>query len=403
MHPEGTGWTETGVTWSNQPSWNNGVLSTSGTVTANTSLVITLPVTSIAISGETDFALTYSPSGIAETLASREDASHPPQLTVVLAGVTPSPSATPTPSPSSSPSPTPTPTASPTPTSTATASPSPTPGGNPYCGTATGTPATSKLLVIFEENKGFSAILPDTGFTPNIQSYANACGLLTNYFALTHMSLSNYMEATSGLSYGFSPWADNCSPSSTCSTANDNIFNQVGPSGWKSYQESMPSNCYLGSSGAYTPRHNPALYYTNIDGGSLGGGSCAVNDVPLGSTTGGRLLDDVNAGTLPAYSLVTPNLQNDMHDGTVAQGDAWLATWIPLITGGQDYQAGRLTVVITWDEGGGSGDTPSQVATILMSPYIVPGTTSGMYFNHYTLFNLAQQIAGKGLRTVFGF
>jgi len=28
--------------------------------------------------------------------------------------------------------------------------------------------------------------------------------------------------------------------------------------------------------------------------------------------------------TLPTISIIDPNLNNDMHDGTIAQGDTWL-------------------------------------------------------------------------------
>jgi len=401
-HPEAAGWSETGVTWANQPAWNTKVLATSGAVTANTTLDIVLPVTAVTTGGETDLALTYSSSGMVAKLASREDPVNPPQLSVVLAGATPSSSSTPTASATATATPSATDSPSPSPSATATASPSPSPVGTPYCGTAAGTPGTTKLMVIFEENQDFSAILPNTGSTPNIEAFANGCGLATNYYSLTHKSLSNYMAATSGVAYNFAPWNADCSPSN-CSTANDNIFHEVGPAGWKSYQESMPGNCVINSGSLYVARHNPAAYYTDVDGGTLGGGDCAANDVPLGTTTGGSLITDINAGSLPAFSEVTPNLLDDMHDGGIAQGDAWLGTWIPLIAQGPDYQSGRLAIVIVWDEGSGSGDTPSRVPVVFMSAYITPGTTYTTYATPYTLFQLAQDIAGVSLRRGLGF
>ena len=257
-------------------------------------------------------------------------------------------------------------------------------------------------MVIFEENKSFSSIFPNTGSTPNLQSFADGCALATNYWSLTHLSLSNYMAATSGVAYNFLPWSADCSPSG-CSTANENVFDLVGPNGWKSYQESMTANCSLSSNGLYVARHNPAAYYTDIDGGTLGGGACAANDVPLGDTTSGALISDIGAGTLPLFSEVSPNLLDDMHDGTVAEGDAWLGTWIPLITAGADYQSGRLTIAIVWDEGSGTGDTPSNVPAVFMSAYILPHTVSSAYFTHYTLYQTALDIAGVSLRRTLGF
>src|SRR6266496_2998492 len=77
----------------------------------------------------------------------------------------------------------------------------------------------------------------------------------------------------------------------TCTT-------QQGSSGWKAYGESMPSSCFIASAGgdstgdAYHPRHIPALYYTNLNGGStFSGTNCnsgtqmASNAVPLALTT----------------------------------------------------------------------------------------------------------------------
>jgi hypothetical protein len=42
-----------------------------------------------------------------------------------------------------------------------------------------------------------------------------------------------------------------------------------------------------------------------------------------------------------------------MHDGTIAQGDAWLAANVPTILGSPEYQAGNTALFITWDEGEG--------------------------------------------------
>src|SRR6266498_3433520 len=105
----------------------------------------------------------------------------------------------------------------------------------------------------------------------------------------------------------------------------DNLYTQQGSSGWKAYGESMPSSCFIASAGgdstgdAYHPRHIPALYYTNLNGGStFSGTNCnsgtqmASNAVPLALTTdntgrytSGSLVSDVNNGTLPKFSTVT--------------------------------------------------------------------------------------------------
>ena len=274
-----------------------------------------------------------------------------------------------------------------------------------YCGQRTGAPTTSKVMVIYEENHSYSSIIGSAS-APTINSYAQSCGKATSYQALTHPSLPNYMASTSGVSYASSPWSSDCTPSVSCSTANNNIFNQVGPTHWKSYAESMTSNC-SGSGSSVAARHIPAEYYTNL------ASSCATNVVPLGTTTSGALHTDVAAGTLPTVTTVSPNLLNDMHDGTITQGDNWLSTWMPVITSGPDYQSGHLTILIVWDEGSGSGNTASTVAMLAISPYVVPGTSSATAFTHYSLLKAEEDVAGvselglaataNSLRTAFGF
>jgi phosphatidylinositol-3-phosphatase len=268
-----------------------------------------------------------------------------------------------------------------------------------------GTPATTKLMVIFEENTDASSIYGSSS-APNINKYATNCGSAQNYQALTHPSLPNYMASTSGVSYASDPWTGDCDPGGSCLTGNDNVFHQVGASGWKAYAESMSSNC-ANSGDAYASKHNPAEYYTDVSA------QCATNDVPMGSTTSGAFRSDVVKGTLPTFSTVTPNLNNDMHDGSIQQADSWLGGWIPQITGGPDYQAGHLTIVIVWDEGSGDGNVPSTVAMVAMSPYIAPGTKSSTHFTHSSLLKAAEDVAGvpelagaasaNNLRTTFGF
>jgi phospholipase C len=182
-----------------------------------------------------------------------------------------------------------------------------------------------------------------------------------------------------------------CNVSFVCDTSARSIFGQ-GES-WKAYQESMPSNCDKSNSGEYAVRHNPAVYYVSLSG-------CASRDVPYP-----QLATDLAAGALPAFSFVTPNLIDDMHDGTIAQGNAWLASHLPAILNSTVYRAGTTAVFITWDEGSGgypvedcddtsSTDTSCVVPTIVISPSTRPGTRSGAFFDHYSLLGSTEQLLG---------
>jgi phospholipase C len=241
------------------------------------------------------------------------------------------------------------------------------------------------------ENRGYRDIIGNKANAPYLNSLAARCGVATDYHVTTHPSLPNYLAATSGLSQSGLPVLSylDCTVSAVCDTSAASIFGQ-GES-WKSYAESMPSNCDKSNSGEYSVRHNPAVYYKRLSG-------CAGRDVPYR-----QLAVDLAAGALPAFSFITPNLIDDMHDGTIAQGDTWLARHLPAILNSRQYRSGSTAVFITWDEGSGgypaedcddstSTDGSCRVPTIVISPSTRAGTRSGTFFDHYSLLATAEQL-----------
>jgi hypothetical protein len=209
------------------------------------------------------------------------------------------------------------------------------------CGTAAAPGAYQHVIWIWMENHSYSDIIGNTAQAPYINSLAAGCGVATDYHNTTHPSLPNYLAATSGLSQPALPVLSylDCNVSVVCDTSAASVFGQGET--WKSYEESMPSDCYKSNSGEYAVRHNPAVYYTSLSG-------CSSRDVPYT-----QLAADLAANALPAFSFVTPNLIDDMHDGTIAQGDAWLARNLPAVLDSKQYRSGTTAVFITWDEGSG--------------------------------------------------
>ena len=63
-----------------------------------------------------------------------------------------------------------------------------------------------------------------------------------------------------------------------------------------------------------------------------------------------QLATDLQKGQLPDLVWVTPNLQHDMHDGSIAEGDQWLAGFLPPLLASPAWQQGGV-VFIVWDEG----------------------------------------------------
>jgi phospholipase C len=278
-------------------------------------------------------------------------------------------------------------------TSAGLAASSPAAAASGPCGTATAPPGYQHVIWIWMENHSYSDIIGNTAQAPYLNSLAAGCGVATDYHNTTHPSLPNYLAATSGLPQPDLPITSylDCNVSIICDTSAASVFGQGET--WKSYAESMPSNCYKSNSGEYAVRHNPAVYYTKLSG-------CASNDVPYA-----RLATDLADNALPAFSFITPNLIDDMHDGTIAQGDAWLASSLPAILDSKEYRAGTTAVFITWDEGAGgypiedcddttSTDNSCHVPTVVISPSTPAGTRSGTFFDHYSLLATTEQLLG---------
>jgi phospholipase C len=261
------------------------------------------------------------------------------------------------------------------------------------CGTVTTAPTYQHVIWIWMENHSYSDIIGSSS-APYINSLAGECGLATNYHNLSHPSLPNYVGAPTGLAVSsLKPFNPDCNPTKKCSTAAASIFGQGET--WKAYEESMPSNCAPANSGEYAVRHNPPPYFTSLSG-------CSTLDVPYTALAG-----DLSGGTLPAFSFITPNLIDDMHDGTIAQGDSWLSANVPAILSSPAYTSGTTAVFITWDEGSGgktgencatnTTDQSCHVVTIVISPSTAAGSTSGTLFNHYSLLGTTEQLLGLPL------
>jgi phosphatidylinositol-3-phosphatase len=265
------------------------------------------------------------------------------------------------------------------------------PSASHPCGTES-KPGTYKHVIwIVLENHSYGAILGSSQ-APYFNTLAKDCGVATNYHNITHPSLPNYIGATSGLPLSsLQKFLPDCSVSSSCDTSAPSIFGQ-GES-WKSYEESMPSNCDHSNSGNYAVRHNPAAYYTTL-------GGCSSNDVSYS-----HLASDLAHNALPAFSFITPNLIDDMHNGTVADGNSWMSKNLPTILNSAEYKTGSTVIFITFDEGSDVGsyadgencatntsDTSCHLSTFVISPSTKAGARSGTLFNHYSLLGTTEQL-----------
>jgi hypothetical protein len=232
------------------------------------------------------------------------------------------------------------------------------------------------------ENKNLDAVL-DSSSAPFLRDLADSCGTALRYVDHgIHPSLPNYLAATSGGTQGV---ADDNAPSAHALQV-DNVFRQVRALGKvaKSYEEAMPANCTLHSTSRYAVKHNPAAYYVGGDDRA----ACQRDNVSFD-----QFLPDLSGG-LPAFSLITPDICNDMHDCPVATGDKWLNRVVSAITTSATFRAGRTAVFVVFDESEGGGTTPF----VAIAPSIVPGTRVETELDHYSLLAFTEDALGVPTR-----
>ncbi|MGA7835783.1 MAG: alkaline phosphatase family protein [Acidimicrobiales bacterium] len=234
------------------------------------------------------------------------------------------------------------------------------------CGDA-GATSYSHVVYIMLENVGYSIV--GSPNAPYFNRLASECGLATNYIAISHPSLPNYIALTSGSTQGI---ADDGEPSQH-PLGVPSIFSQLG-SGWRSLVESMPEACDHVTSGDYAARHNPAVYYTTI------AASCRRNDLPL---------------TLPLnlsarFTMIVPNICDDMHSCSVNVGDSWLKRFVPLILSSSQYQSRSLVLFITFDENDSAAS--NQVPTLVIAPSTPAGARVGVRLTHDSLLRTTEAL-----------
>jgi phosphatidylinositol-3-phosphatase len=236
------------------------------------------------------------------------------------------------------------------------------------------------VTVVVMENTSYDEALQ----LPFVHALARRCGLATDYHAVTHPSLGNYLALTSGnIPPGMS--GTDCSPGPGCTSGAQSIFGQMGSS-WRVWAENMPRPCASSDSGLYAVRHTAAPYYTRLRS------QCPAHQVDL-SSAGDGLAATLRAGRLPRFGLVVPNLRDDMHNGCRPCGDRWLRRWVGAFVDSQPYRSGSAALFVTWDEDdGGSGN---RVPLIVVSRDVRPGTVVTAPLDHYALLRAFDQLLGE--------
>jgi phosphatidylinositol-3-phosphatase len=159
--------------------------------------------------------------------------------------------------------------------------------------------------------------------------------------------------------------------------------------------ESMPNACFVGDAKPlYRQKHNPFIYFDDI----------RTNPARCGKIMPFTQFDtDLQAGAVPAYTWITPNMCNDIHDCSLATGDAWLQTWVSKILASPAWQHDGV-LFLTFDESDHS-DTSSccvyamggHILTLVISPLAKPAYQSQVAYDHYSLLRTIEQAWGLPL------
>jgi hypothetical protein len=239
-------------------------------------------------------------------------------------------------------------------------------------------PNFTHVFLIVMENHEYADIIGNPS-APYVNALAQRYGLATNDFAVTHPSLPNYMALTAGDTF----FADDCVG---CTTPAVNLLDRIEASGrtWTAYMEDMPAPCMTTDSGLYVARHNPFVHYDDIVRDAA---RCSKGVIPSS-----RLSSDLRANTLASFVWITPNVCNDMHDCSIATGDAWLQSVVTQILQSPAFAGSVLFVV--WDEGTTTANGGGHIPLIVASPMTPAGTRASQTATHYNLLRTIEDAWG---------
>ena len=231
-------------------------------------------------------------------------------------------------------------------------------------------PHFDHIVMVMEENRPYSAII-DSSAAPFINKLATHGALFTRSFALTHPSQPNYLAIFSGSTQGV---RDNNCPVDFAGPSLGGELIGAGKS-FIGYSEALPA---VGSkacaSGGYT--RNPWADFADVPAED----NRPMKDFPT------------SFGDLPAVSFVIPSSAHNMHSGTIAAGDRWLAEHLG--TYAKWAKRHNSLLMMTWDEDDRSSN--KHIATIFFGAHVKTGEFA-QRINHYHVLRTIEEAEGVAL------
>ncbi|MGO9382918.1 MAG: alkaline phosphatase family protein [Mycobacterium sp.] len=235
-------------------------------------------------------------------------------------------------------------------------------------------PQPAHVVIVVEENRSEGNIIGNKS-APFITALATHGANMVQSFAETHPSEPNYLALFSGSTLGVTK--DLCPVNGG---ATPNLASELLAAGYTfvGYAEGLPAvGSTVCSAGKYARKHVPWANFSNVP---------PTSSVPFSafpSVNGGSFAD------LPTVSFVIPNNDDNMHDGSIAQGDAWLSREL------SGYANWAVTnnslLIVTWDED--DGGPRNQIPTVIYGAHVQPGSYSEP-ISHYNVLSTCEQMYG---------
>jgi len=227
-------------------------------------------------------------------------------------------------------------------------------------------PQASHIVIVVEENRSQNNIIGNKS-APFINALAANGAMMAQSFAETHPSEPNYLALFAGNTFGVTK--DSCPVDAGAAPNLAAGYTFVG------FAEGLPAvGSTVCSAGKYARKHVPWANFSNVP---------PANSLPFSAFPTG------NYAALPTVSFVIPDNDDDMHDGSVAQGDAWLnrelsgyANWAV---------ANNSLLIVTWDED--DNGSHNQIPTVFYGAHVRPGTYNEQ-ISHYNVLSTLEQMYG---------
>jgi hypothetical protein len=216
-------------------------------------------------------------------------------------------------------------------------------------------PAPEHVVVVVLENHSFAQIIGGEE-APFLGDIARRGATFTRSFAVAHPSQPNYFALYSGSTWGFADNGIHVVDAPTLATD----LHRAGKSFAGFVEPGSPR------------RHNPWESFV-----ANAGFAARMRDFPS------------DFSRLPTVAFVVPNLEHDMHDGSVAAADAWLRRQLGAYAAWCGQNDGLL--IVTFDED--DGRAHNHIPTVFFGRSVRPGQYDRT-IDHYTVLRTIEAMYG---------